>query len=87
MAVVLFHNSRFNFHCYAQKSARKWQLQPFATSSTNDYEGHSLVQTSLAEVPNSSHNEVEGNSKAREPTSERSAVNAEFVVRLTKGGP
>ena len=34
-----------------QKSARKWQLRPFATSCVKDYEGHSLVQTSVAELP------------------------------------
>ena len=59
LAFVLLCNTRFNFHCYTQrgptptqKSARKWQVQPFATSSTKDYEGHSLVQTSFAELPN-----------------------------------
>ena len=37
------------------KSARKWQLQPFATSCMKDYEGQSLMQTSLAELPNRQH--------------------------------
>ena len=53
-------SSRFNFHCYTQrepmppqKSARKWQLRPFATSSATDYERHSLLQTNIAELPNS----------------------------------
>ena len=53
VAFVLLRNSRFNFHCYTQrettpteKSARKWQLRPFATSCVKAYEGHSLVQTS-----------------------------------------
>ena len=36
-----------------QKSAQKWQLQPFATSCTKDYEGHSSMQTSFAELPSS----------------------------------
>ena len=62
---VPFLNSRLNFHCYTQreptptqKLARKWQLRPFVTSCMKDYEGHSLVQTSLAEPPNSTlHNE------------------------------
>ena len=47
----------FSFHCYTQreltptqKSARKWQLRPFATSCAKDYEGHSLVQTSLVKL-------------------------------------
>ena len=60
VAFVLLHNSRFHFHCYtqrepmpAQKLARKWQLRPFATSCTKDYEGHSFIQTSFAEPPNS----------------------------------
>ena len=57
ITVVAFlppHSSRFNFHSYAQceptpqKLAQKWQLQPFA----KDYGGHSLLQTSFAELPN-----------------------------------
>jgi len=59
-AFVLLYNSRFHFHCYtqrepkaAQKLAQKWQLQPFTTSCTKDYEGHSLMQTSFTEPPNS----------------------------------
>ena len=66
-AVLLFLQlllgiSRSNFHCYTQreatptqKSARKWQLRPFATSCAKDYEGHSLVQISFAELPNIVH--------------------------------
>ena len=57
---VLLRSSSFRFHCYTQrkatpteKSARKWQVQPFATSCAKDYEGHSLLQTSCAELPNS----------------------------------
>ena len=49
--IVLLCNTRFNFHCEptpTQKPARKWQVRPFATSSTKDYEG----QTSFAELPN-----------------------------------
>ena len=34
-----------------QKLAQKWQLQPFTTSCTKDYKGHSLVQTSFTELP------------------------------------
>ena len=34
-----------------QKSARKWQLRPFATSCVKDYKVHSLLQTSFAELP------------------------------------
>ena len=60
LASVLFHNSRFNFHCYTlhqamptQKSTQKWQVQSFATSCTKDYKGrYSLLQTSFAELPN-----------------------------------
>ena len=59
VAFVLLGNSRLNFICYTQreptptqKSARKWQLRPFATSCAKDYEGHSLVQTSITEPPN-----------------------------------
>ena len=41
-----------------QKSAQKWHcnlsLQPLATSCAKDYKGHSLVQTSFTEPPNSS---------------------------------
>ena len=58
VASVLLRNSRFNFHCYTQreptptqKSARKWQQRPFATSHTKDYKGHSLMQTSFAALP------------------------------------
>ena len=50
VAFVLLRNPRSNFHCYTQresthiqKSARKWQLRPFTTSCTKDYEGHSLL--------------------------------------------
>ena len=53
LAILLFHNSRFNFHCYtqreampAQKLALKWQLRPFATSCVKDYKGHLFMQTS-----------------------------------------
>ena len=60
MAFLLLRSSRLNFHCYTQreptptqKSARKWQLRPVATSYAEDYEGHSLLQTSFAEPPNS----------------------------------
>ena len=58
VAFVLLRNSRFNFHCNiqreampTQKSARKWQLRPLATSWAKDYKGHSLVQTSFTEPP------------------------------------
>ena len=37
-----------------QKSARKWQVRPFATSCAKHYKGHSLVQSSFAKLPNSS---------------------------------
>ena len=60
VAFVLLCNSRFNFHCYTQcestptqKSARKWQLRPLATSCAKDYKGHSLVQTSFTAPPDS----------------------------------
>ena len=56
---VLLRHSRLNFHCYTQreptptqKSVQKWQLRPFTTSCSKDYEGHSLVQTSFTEPPN-----------------------------------
>ena len=59
VAFSLLCNSWFYFHWYTQceptptqKSAWKWQLQPFVTSCAKDYEGHSLLQTSLAELPN-----------------------------------
>ena len=59
VSFLSLRSSRFNFHCNmqrvpapTQKSARKWQLRPFATSCTKDYEGHSLLQTSIAEPPN-----------------------------------
>ena len=58
VAFVLLGNSRFDFHCYTQreptptqKSARKWQLRPFATSRVKDYERYSLVQSSFTEPP------------------------------------
>ena len=58
LAFILLSNSLFSFHCYTrrepvptQKSSRKWELRPFATSCTKDYKGHSLVQTSFAELP------------------------------------
>ena len=58
-AFVLLCSSRFNFHCYTQheatptqKLARQWQLQPSTTSSAKDYAGHSLAQSSFAELPN-----------------------------------
>ena len=65
MAFVLLCNSRFNFHCYTQceatpthRSARKWRCDcACAIALTNfcakDYKGHSLVQTSFTEPPNS----------------------------------
>ena len=60
MEYLLLRSSRFSFHCYTpreptpiQKSARKWQLGPFATSCAKDYERHSLLHTSFAEPPNS----------------------------------
>ena len=61
VAFVLLRSSSFHCRCYkqreptpTQKSARKWQLRPFATSCAKDCEGHSLVQTSFAESPNRS---------------------------------
>ena len=60
VAFVLLRSSRFNFHCYTQreptptqKAARKWQIRLFENSCAKDYEGHSLLQTSFAEPPNS----------------------------------
>ena len=62
MAFVLLGSSRLNFHCYTQreptptqKSARKWQLRPFAIYCAKDCEGQSLVQTSFTEPRNSGH--------------------------------
>ena len=62
LAFVLLPSSRFNFHCYTQreptptqKLAQNWQLRPFATSCAKDYEGHSLLQTSFAEPPNTAN--------------------------------
>ena len=57
VAFVLLCNYRFNFYCYLQREAMpnqksELQLQPMTTSCMKDYEGHSLVQTSFAEVPN-----------------------------------
>ena len=61
VAFVLLGNSRLNFHCctqrepiHTQKSTRKWQLWPFATSCMKHYKGHSLMQTSFTEMPNNS---------------------------------
>ena len=56
VAFVLLCNYRFNFYCYPQREAKpnqksQLQQQPFTTSFVKDYEGHSLVQTSFAEVP------------------------------------
>ena len=52
-----------SFHCYTQrepaptqKSARKWHLRPFANSCAKDYEMHSLLQSSFAELPNTEIN-------------------------------
>ena len=60
VALVLLHNSRFNFHCYTQreamptqKSARKWRCE---LSCAKNYKGHSLVHTSFTEP--SIHNGV-----------------------------
>ena len=56
----IFNDSQswFSFHFYTQrelkpteKSARKWQLRPFATSCAKYYEGHSPLQTSFTEPP------------------------------------
>ena len=56
---VMLRPSRFNFHCYTQrepkhaptqKSAWKWHMWSFATSCAKNCEGHSLVQTSFAEL-------------------------------------
>ena len=65
VAVVLIRNSRYSFHCYTQreakatqKSPRKWQVRHFETSCSKDYKGHSLVQTSFAELPNRAHPEL-----------------------------
>ena len=52
-----------NFHCYAQCGQMpkyseinlKRQLQPSVTSCTKNYVGHSLVQTSFTELPNTGH--------------------------------
>ena len=59
VAFVLLHNSRFNFCCYTQREPTptqkfpwKWQLRLFTTYCTKDYEGHSLMQASFAELPN-----------------------------------
>ena len=35
---------------HTQKSARKWQLRPFATSCAKDYEGHSLLLRPIGQV-------------------------------------
>ena len=63
VSFLLFRSSRFSFHCYTQreptptqKSARKWHLRPFANSSAKDYERHSLLQISFAELPNTEIN-------------------------------
>ena len=59
LAFVLLRDSRFNFHCYTQREATPTQkspgsaLRPLATSCVKDYKGHSLVQTSFTEPPNS----------------------------------
>ena len=59
VAFVLLCNSSFTFHCYTlrepmptQKWAWKRQLLSFAMPYVKDYEEHSLVQTSFAELPN-----------------------------------
>ena len=64
---VLLRNSCFSVHCYTQskptppqKSARKWQLRPFANSCRKDYKGYSLVQTSFAELPKTAVHSVGG---------------------------
>ena len=58
VSFLLLRSSRFSFHCCTQrepmptqKSARKWHLRPFANSCAKDYERHSLLQISFAELP------------------------------------
>ena len=60
-AFVLLHNSRFNFHCYYTARSNAYSeigpevtLWPLATSCAKDYKGHSLVQSSFTEPPNTS---------------------------------
>ena len=60
VAFVLLRNSWYNFHCYTQhestptqKSARKWCCDLLRLLCAKDYKGHSLVQTSFTEPPNS----------------------------------
>jgi len=47
VAFVLFRNYRFNFHCYTQHEAT------LTASFVKGYKGHSLMQTSFTELPNS----------------------------------
>ena len=66
VASVLLHNSRFSFHCYTVWSntysdiGPEVTLRPLATSCTKDYKGHSLVQTSFTEPPNSTSVDSKG---------------------------
>ena len=59
VAFVLLRNSRFSFHCYSfihsvkQRLLRNQPGSDAATSCTKDYKGHSPVQTSFTEPPNS----------------------------------
>ena len=59
LAFVLLRNSRFSFHCYSfihsvkQRLLRNQPGSDAATSCTKDYKGHSPVQTSFTEPPNS----------------------------------
>ena len=48
VAFVLLRNSGFNFHCYTQCEA-----MPTWKSCAKVYKGHSLMQTSFTELPNS----------------------------------
>ena len=57
-AFVLLRTSIFNFRCYtqreatpAQKLTRKRELPPVTAFCAESYKGHSLMQTSFAELP------------------------------------
>ena len=60
MAFLLLRNSTFNFHCYIHTMWSNASLEiglevvlwPFVMSCAKDYKGHSLMQISFAEPPN-----------------------------------
>ena len=81
--------SRFNFHCYTQREAtptQKLALRPLlalVTSCAKDYKGHSLVQTSFTEPPNSAKSCPEAYSDTQAPAHTNLYININnHIIKL-----